>query len=159
MPRRADRKDDCECADRVGRRKHGEPSREEACDAAVPISPGGGTGAHSRRRQLPRIVVKLHKQFVDLGPEVRRRGRTLGRKLIRAAGLKATYERSGTLLPFVPQITPRPKCPMCRVKQLNKPKTIWDTNEEVEEFCVCFPGLTPYPRPVGNGWHVARRRQ
>lgn len=105
------------------------------------------------------LSAKLHKQYVELGPEVRRRGRTLGRKLIRAAGLIAAYERSETLLPFIPQITPRPKCSMCRVKQLNKPKAIWDTKEEAQEFCVCFPRLTPYPCPVGNGWHVARRRR
>ncbi len=105
------------------------------------------------------LSVKLHKQYAALGPDLRRRGRTLGRRLIRAAGLKAAYERPETLIPFIPQITPRPKCSVCRVKLLNKPKAIWDTKEEAQEFCACFPSLTPYPCPVGNGWHVARRRR
>jgi hypothetical protein len=70
------------------------------------------------------LSAKLHKQFVELGPEARRLGRTLGRKLIRAAGLKVAYERSESMLLFDPQITPRPKCSVCRVKKQNKPKAI-----------------------------------
>jgi hypothetical protein len=105
------------------------------------------------------LSAKLRKQYLELGPEVRRRGRTLGRKLIRADGLIAAYERSEILLPFNPQITSRPKCSVCRVKKLNKPKAIWGTKEEAEEFCGCFPSFTPYPCPVGNGWHVTRRRR
>ena len=38
-------------------------------------------------------------------------------------------------------IIPRPKCPRCRVKRLNKPRSIWPTKEDAEAFCCALDDM------------------
>jgi hypothetical protein len=45
------------------------------------------------------------------------------------------------------------------VKNLKKPKSVWPTKEDAEEFCRYFVRFAPYPCPFGNGWHVAHRKR
>jgi len=101
----------------------------------------------------------LSKEYGKLTPDVRKDSRSLGRKLIRAAGLNAAYQSTPDLALLKPQMIPRSKCSTCRVKNLNKPKSIWGTKEEAEAFCSYFRGLAPYPGPAGNGWHVTHQKR
>jgi len=101
----------------------------------------------------------LSKEYGKLTPDVRKHSRSLGRKLIRAAGLNAACQSTPELVVYKPQMIPRSKCSTCRVKRLNKPKSIWGTKEEAEAFCSYFRGLAPYPCPAGNGWHVTHRKR
>jgi hypothetical protein len=105
------------------------------------------------------LAAILSKEYDALPPEVRHSSRLLGRKVIREAGLGAAYLLTRDEMPFRPQLSPRPKCPTCRVKRPNKPKSIWPTKEDVEAFCSCFRQFAPYLCPAGNGWHVARRKR
>jgi hypothetical protein len=99
----------------------------------------------------------LFREYCDLPPDVRKLSRMLGRKLISAAGLRAASEAipDARLI----EMCPRPKCPTCRVKKLNKPKSIWQSKVDAEAFCSCFTRFTSYPCPAGNGWYVARRKR
>jgi hypothetical protein len=104
------------------------------------------------------LATALAKEYSDLPPDVRKSSRSLGRKLIRAAGLKAACRSIFNAARVEPQITPRPKCPTCKVMRLNKAKSIWETKEGAEAFCSYFGGFTAYPCPAGIGWHVTRRK-
>lgn len=105
-------------------------------------------------RELSRV---LRRHYEELPPEVRKTARLLGRQLIHAAGYRAAYDCLGSAPPFNPQITPRAKCSNCRVKRLNKPKAVWKTKEEAEEFCLYFQRFRTYRCPAGNGWHITHR--
>src|SRR4051794_30304909 len=78
------------------------------------------------------LKVALSREFQHLPLDVRRRSRLLGRKLIRAAGLKAAYGSIVNAVQVKPQISPRPKCPTCKVTRLNKAKSIWETKKDAE---------------------------
>jgi hypothetical protein len=103
------------------------------------------------------LAAVLSKEYNDLPLDVRNSSRLLGRKLIRRAGLKKAYQSIPNVAPF--EISPRHKCLTCRVRKLNKPKSIWATKEDAEAFCSYFKGFTPYPCPVGNGWHVTHPKR
>lgn len=105
------------------------------------------------------LAARLYKQYVELPPEMRRNSRYLGRKIIRACGLRAAYQPADGVTPFKPMLNPRAKCSICRVENLNKPKSVWPTKEDAEEFCRYFVRFAPYPCPVGNRWHVAHRKR
>ena len=105
------------------------------------------------------LAAILSKEYDALPPDVRRISRLLGRKLIREAGLGAAYLSTLGEMPFRPQLSPRPKCSTCRVKRLNKAKSVWWAQEDVEAFCSCFQQFAPYLCPAGNGWHVAHRKR
>ena len=105
------------------------------------------------------LAAILSREYDNLPPDVRNSSRLLGRKLVQASGLRAAYQSILNAAPFDPQLSPRPKCSMCMVKNLNKPKSIWKTKEDAEGFCSCFRRFTPYPCPAGNGWHVAHRKR
>ena len=53
-------------------------------------------------------------------PGVRKIARLRGRKLIRAAGLRAASDSISDATPF--EMSPRPKCPSCRVKKTQQTK-------------------------------------
>lgn len=118
----------------------------------------GHTPARLAAANYFELAAMLVKEYEELPHDVRRTGRLLGRQLIRAAGLKAAYQFSPNVEECELVIIPRPKCPRCRVKRLNKPKSIWRTKEDAEAFCTCFRRYAAYPCPVGNGWHVAHRK-
>jgi hypothetical protein len=118
----------------------------------------GRTPARRAAANYFELAAMLNKEYEELPHDVRRAGRLVGRQLIRAAGLKAAYQCSPNVEELRLNIIPRPKCPQCRVKRLNKPKSIWRTQEDAEAFCSCFSRYAPYPCPVGNGWHVAHRK-
>jgi len=136
--------------------------------------------SQSIKRQALRLIIYLHsaghtpslraasyfelraalsREFRELPLDLRISSRSLGRKLIRAAGLKAAYRSTVDAVRVAPQISPRPKCPTCKVTRLNKAKRIWETKEDAEAFCSFFRGFTTYPCPVGNGWHVTHRKR
>ena len=103
------------------------------------------------------LATALSKKYNDLPPDIRKSSRSTGRKLIRAAGLKAAYQSIPGVAPL--EMNPRKKCSTCRSKKLNKPKSIWETKEDAEAFCSYFEGFTPYLCPAGHGWHITRRRR
>ena len=103
------------------------------------------------------LAATLSKEYRDLPPDVRKLSRLLGRKLIRAAGLRAASESIPDAMPL--EMSPRPKCPACWVKKFNKPKSVWRSKEDAEAFCSCFRRFAPYPCPAGNGWHIAHRKR
>jgi hypothetical protein len=103
------------------------------------------------------LAAILFKEYCDLPPDIRKLSRLLGRKLIREAGLRAASGSIPDAMPF--EMSPRPKCPTCRVKKLNKPKSVWQSKEDAEAFCSCFRRFAPYRCPAGNGWHVAHRKR
>jgi hypothetical protein len=105
------------------------------------------------------LAAMLLKHYQDLPPEVRQRARRLGKKLICTVGYRVAYNSRENMLLFDAEITPRAKCPNCRVERLNKQKAIWEMKEDVEAFCSCFPKFTPYECPAGNGWHVSSQRR
>ena len=105
------------------------------------------------------LAAALSKQYGALPPEVRKSSRSLGRQLIQKAGLRAAYQSTPDEMPFRPALSPRPKCSTCKVKNLNKPKSVWRTKADVEAFCSCFQQFAPYLCPAGNGWHVAHRKR
>jgi hypothetical protein len=119
----------------------------------------GHTPARRAAANYFELAAMLAKEYEELPHDVRRTGRLLGRQLIRVSGLKAAYQSSTNIEECKLRIIPRPKCPRCRVKTLNKPKGIWRTKEDAEAFCSCFGRYAPYPCPVGNGWHVAHRKR
>ena len=105
------------------------------------------------------LAAILSKEYDELPPDIRKSSRLLGRKLIRAAGLVAAYQSAPVVAPFNPVMIPRAKCSICRVKKLNKPKSVWPTKEDAEAFCRYFGQFAPYACPAGNGWHVAQRKR
>jgi hypothetical protein len=105
------------------------------------------------------LAARLSKEYDELPLDVRRNSRSLGRKIIQASGLRAAYQSGPGVTPFNPVMNPRAKCSICRVKKSNKPKSVWSTKEDAEEFCRHFGRFAPYPCPAGNGWHVAHRRR
>src|SRR4051812_34616886 len=100
------------------------------------------------------LAAILSREYDELSPDVRKRARSLGRKLIRAAGLRAAFQTMSNVARCKVQLNPLPKCSACRVKKLNKPKCIWRTKEDADAFRTCFRRFTPYLCPAGNGWHV-----
>ena len=105
------------------------------------------------------LTAMLLKHYQELPPEDRQRARWLGKKLICTVGYRAAYNSGENMPPFDAKFTPRAKCSNCRVERLNKQKAIWETEEDVEAFCSCFPRFTPYKCPAGNGWPVSRQRR
>jgi hypothetical protein len=105
------------------------------------------------------LAAILSKEYDELPPDIRQSSRLLGRKIIRAAGLRAAYQSAPGAAPFNPVMNPRAKCSICRVKRLNKPKSVWPTKEDAEAFCRYFGRFAPYACPAGNGWHVAQRKR
>jgi hypothetical protein len=103
------------------------------------------------------LAAILSKEYGDLPPDVRKLSRLLGRELVRAAGLRAASKSIPDATLF--EMSPRPKCQACRVKKLDKPKSVWQSKEDAEAFCSCFTRFAPYPCPAGNGWHVAHRKR
>jgi hypothetical protein len=105
------------------------------------------------------LAAALSKEYRELPLEVRKSSRLLGRKLIRAAGLKAAYQAIPNAAPIESQMSTRHKCSTCRGKKLNQPKSIWATQEDAEAFCSYFKRFTSYPCPVGNGWHITHQKR
>ena len=119
----------------------------------------GHTPAQRAAANYFELAAMLTKEYEELPHDIRMTARLLGRRLIRATSLKAAYQSSLNVEEIELHIIPRPKCPRCQVKRLNKPKSIWPTKEEAEAFCSCFRLYVAYPCPAGNGWHVAHQKR
>lgn len=112
-----------------------------------------------RGQSYAELLSALSDQYQELLPELQRTGRLLGRQMIRRIGYKAACDGADGLIPRDCRPAPRPKCPKCTVTWLDKPKAIWPTKEEAEEFCLRISGLRVYLCPEGHGYHVSSRHK
>ena len=53
------------------------------------------------------LAARLYKEYDELPPDTRREARSLGRKIIRASGLRAVYQPTPGVTPFDPVMNPR----------------------------------------------------
>ena len=126
----------------------------------------------------------LEEQYMSLEPDVRRRARVDGRRLLREQGVMAAAIRLIPVpLPVYNGLTisrthrqrlrlgyrdkmrcwppETPPCPKCRIAP-GMPKRSWPTRETAEEICSQQndPDLHVYPCPAQPGfWHLGHHRR
>jgi hypothetical protein len=129
-------------------------SKKEAQRMFIYLRSAGVTPS-LRGNTYAQLRLALSEQFRALSSEQRRAGRVLGRRRIIYEGYTACLAGTTNLIPPYRPEAQRPTCPTCRVTWPDKPKAVWPTEEDAEEFCSLRGGLRAYACPDGHGYHVA----